>query len=532
MGTRGLRVERLKPATVHPRAPSDLTAYALPRTFDNMMNIWGDSGRRATRACRRLVLGVAAASTTVLGACSDMGPAVPHAIHASNAVLPAAARYLVALRGTGLPSAALTAQIRAAGGRIVYTHAGSGLVMVAGLSATSATALRRRTDVETVIADVHQIRIHDPAFARWAGRPLTTLPHAGPHAAGLTGRSVDPRTAAAFSMQWNMTQIHADSAWQITSQGAGEKVFILDSGVDTAHTELVGHVNTALSTSFVFAPTDTVDTLPLPFGHDVAGHGTFVSSLITGNSVVLAAVAPQSQIVMVRVLDDAGQGSFLGSLQGILYATDNGANVINMSLGGFFNRTNSDDLAFVDVLQRVVDYAFQRGILIVAASGNDGVDFNTATGPTGSYVDSLETPAGLHHVLSVGATGPVNKANFNTIAVYSNFGADGVGVFAPGGNTVDTVQADLVIGACSSATTSLCPGMEGQYLIGAGTSFASPMTAAEGAVIQGQSSTVVGQVLETCIENSAFNVTGKRPDPSYNFGVIDVLAAVNSKGCH
>ena len=478
-------------------------------------------------ACRRLVLGGAAASAVLLGACSDLGPAASPVIHASNSALPPAARYLVALRGTGSPSPSLAAQIRAGGGRIVYSHAGSGLVVVAGLSSAAATAVRQRTDVQTVIADVKRIRIHDPAFGRWAGRPLTTLQHA----AGYTPRgTVDPRTAAAFSLQWNMTQVHADSAWQITTQGAGEKVFILDSGVDTAQVELKGHVNTALSTSFAFAATDTVDTLALPFGHDVVGHGTFVSSIITGNSITIAAVAPQSQIVMVRVLDDGGQGSFLASLEGILYATDNGANVINMSLGGYFDRTNADDMAFVDVFQRVVDYAFQRGILIVAASGNEGLDFNTAVAPTGSYVDSLETPAGLHHVLSVGATGPVDTANFTGIAVYSNFGNDGVAVFAPGGNTVDTVQADLVIGACSSAT-SLCPGAENQYLIGAGTSFASPMTAAEGAVIQGQSGTVVGQALETCIETSATEVTGKRPDPDYNFGIIDVLAAVNSKGC-
>jgi hypothetical protein len=453
--------------------------------------------------------------------------------------LPVAPRYLIELSAAGLPSPSLTAQIRAAGGRITYSHAGTGIVVVAGLSATAATALRQRADVQAIVADVRRITIHEPALARWTPRGARSGSHPSAFTAGgVTARgATDPRTAQFFmsGQQWNMTAVQADSAWQITSQGAGEKVFILDTGVDTAQLDLVGRVNTALSTSFAFA-TDT-STVALPFGHDVVSHGTFVSSLIATNSLGLAAVAPQAQLVMVRVLDDSGQGSFFANLEGILYATDNGADVVNMSLGGYFDRTDADDMSFVDVLQRVVDYAFQRGILLVAAAGNSSEDFNTATSPTGSYADSLNAPAGLHHILSVGATGPVAEANFDDIAAYSNFGNDGVAVFAPGGNTADTTagdmadaDADLVIGACSSAS-ALCTGMENQYLIGAGTSFASPMTAGEAAVVKGQSNTVVGQALETCIANSSTEVTGKRPDPNYGFGRINVLSAVNSKGC-
>jgi subtilisin family serine protease len=177
-----------------------------------------------------------------------------------------------------------------------------------------------------------------------------------------------------------------------------------------------------------------------------------------------------------------------------------------------------------------VDYAFQRGILLVAAAGNSTEDFNTATSPSGSYADSLNAPAGLHHVLSVGATGPVDQANFNTIAVYSNFGDIGAAVFAPGGNSADTVQADLVIGACSSAS-SFCTGMENSYLVGDGTSFASPLVAGEAAVVQAQSTTVAGSALETCIATSSIEPNGTRPDPNYGFGVVNVLSAVNNKSC-
>ena len=344
--------------------------------------------------------------------------------------------------------------------------------------------------MQAVVADVYKMRLTDPRFRKM--QVLRIKPSAVRMRSFTSRGAVDPRTAQLFGSQWNMTVIQADTAWQVTSQGAGVKVFILDTGVDTAQVDLVGRVNTSLSTSFAFAtPTDTV---PLPFSHDVVSHGTFVSSQIATNSLGIAGVAPQAELVMVRVLDDNGGGSFFSNLIGILYATENNADVINMSLGGYFNRTSSDDMSFVDILQRAVDYAFQRGSLLVAAAGNDSVNFNTATSASGNYVDSLNAPAGLHHVMSVGATGPVAGANFDDIADYSSFGSDGVAVFAPGGNGTDTLSADhqedLVIGACSSATPpseQLCAGQENMYLIGDGTSFASPIVAGEAAVVKGQS---------------------------------------------
>jgi subtilisin family serine protease len=490
-----------------------------------MTTIWGIRGWRAAQVCRRLVLVAAGGTASVLAACSDMTPVAPQATRAVLATLPAAPRYLIELATPGNPSPSLTAQVQQAGGRIVFSHSGTGLVIVAGLSAKSATALRLRSDVQAVVADIYRMRVVDPPMRRLDVRNIKPAAH---FRGAVTARGTDPRTAQFFGDQWNMTQISADSAWQVTSQGSGEKVFILDTGVDTAHIDLAGRVNSSLSTSFAFA-TDT-STVALPFSHDVVSHGSFVSSQIATNSIGIAGVAPQAQLVMVRVLNDSGSGSFSANLEGILYATENGANIINMSLGGYFDRTNPDDMSFVDIFQRVVDYAFQRGILLVAAAGNSTEDFNTATSPGGSYADSLNAPAGLHHVLSVGATGPVDQANFNTIAVYSNFGDFGTAVFAPGGNSADTVQADLVIGACSSAS-AFCPGAENSYLVGDGTSFASPLVAGEAAVVQGQSTTVAGSALETCIATSSIEPNGTRPDPNYGSGVVNVLSAVNNKSC-
>ena len=91
--------------------------------------------------------------------------------------------------------------------------------------------------------------------------------------------------------------------------------------------------------------------------------------------------------------------------------------------------------------------------------------------------------------------------------------------------------SDVTPAVCSSATT-FCPDSENAYLIGAGTSFASPMAAAEAAVVKAQThGAITGSALEMCILVSATNVTGKRPDPNYNYGRIDVLSALSNSSC-
>jgi hypothetical protein len=516
----------------------DLTAGWHNGSFARMAKCAGNRDSRVTGVTQRLLTAaVGPLLLVVLAACSDSLPLAPVAGRVVNEPLPAAARYIVEMASPGPIPAKLASAVQAAGGRILHAHQGMGIFLVAGLSAKAATALRSQVGVRTVLPDLSMRWIRNEPMARWVSR-VQPARAKGPGQSRFTPMwGVNPRTAVLFMQgyQWNMTQTQADTAWQITNQGAGTRVFILDSGVDTAHQDLVGLVNTAQSTSFAFAPTDTFDTgAALPFSHDVVGHGTFVSSIIASNSIGVGAVAPQSKLTMVRVLDDDGVGSQFAVVSGILYATDSLANVINMSIGGYFARDSSDQLAFVDFFQRVVDYAFQRGTLVVAAAGNESVDWNAAQAyfgnSPGSYVDSLEVPAGLHHVMSIGATGPVFQTNFDQIAEYSNYGKAGVGVFAPGGNVLTDIQKDFIPGACSSA--SICTGIEDGYVWEAGTSFASPMVAGEAAVVRANSGGVVnGQVLETCLLNTATKVTGVRPDSLYNFGRIDVLNAVKSSTC-
>jgi len=464
-----------------------------------------------------------AAMALALAACSDSAPLSPAAHTTVQQPLPAAAHYIL-LGPTGPVSSALKAAVTAAGGRILRSHAGTGLVLVAGLSPKAAAALRGTAGVTMVVADKVRPFLHGPIAMQRVSAPFRAR----------SGRSStvrgNPDSAYFLPSQWNMAVTGADTAWASTTQGAGSVVYILDTGVDTNHIDLKGKVSQSLSTSFAYAPTDTDEVNPLPFWHDTVGHGTFVSSLITSNSLGVAAVAPAATLVMVRVLDDDGSGSDFSIISGILYAADAGATIVNASLGGYLSRTDPDDLDLADFYQRVADYAAAKGVLFVVASGNEGVNTNTGVSTSGSYLDSLEVPGGLRNTISVGATGPVDSLNFDTITSYSNFGKAGVGMFAPGG-TVDGVDYDLVTGACSSYS-GICPaGQENYYAIGAGTSFASPMVAGAAAVLEAQSANTAPAAIKGCLFSSAHEPTGTRPDVNYNNGRLAVNAASKVSAC-
>lgn len=514
-----------------------LDAHDPGRQFRPMENSALRSIRARWAPAVRWALVLAATVTVAqLAACGERMPLAPSAKQVANLPLPAAPSYIVEFGNNGVVPQSLQQAVQQAGGRIARVQGSMGLALVTGLTPAAANALRASGTAALILPNVRRQYVRQPlvashavlAYPRTAARPARLTPLA----------NTDPRSAVFFdSLQWNMKAIRADTAWQVTSQGAGTKVFILDTGVDTAHIDLAGRVNTALSTSLAFNPTDTAGADPLPFAHDVAGHGTIVSSLIATNSLGVAAVAPQAQIVMVRVLDDAGSGDDFTVISGILYAADHGADVVNVSLGGYLRRSNPFDLAVADLVQRAIDYATARGALVVAAAGNEEVNSNTATAPTGSYTDSLHVLAGgIRQVISVGATGPVNGQNVDSIALYSNFGKADVAVFAPGGGLITLTTAnpkDLILGACSGADAQfpICSD-EHHYISNAGTSFSSPLVAAEAAVIKAQAvNKPIPSALESCILSSADAPKGKsKPDINYNFGRIDVLnGALHSK---
>lgn len=449
------------------------------------------------RQLRRIVILIAAAGAA---ACSE-GPTAPSSGARSNAdVADASLRRVIVMKNGAVDMADLVAQVQSLGGNIVRTEPDISVVTTSGLSDAAAAVIANRSDVDGVQVDTAIAMI--PPREQIMGQPI---------------QAQADQTGAFFfqAFQWNIRQIKADQAYLASNQGSGTLVCVLDTGIDPNHIDLQGKVDLGISTSFVAAEPDIID-------HNF--HGTFVSALISSNGLGIASVAPDAELCMIKVLGANGRGTFSDLISGIVYAANHHANVINMSLGTLVSVKGPDDVHLVDALKRAIDFAIKNGTLPVAAAGNNGVNLSTA-GP-----HAMEIPGEISGVISVGATAPVNQQDFDRIASYSNVGFPGVDVFAPGGDFVQgSVLSDLIISACAATAIPQCAG-EVTYVFGAGTSFASPLVAGEGAVVTSDmpANKSIGHIT-ACITGATDHPTGKEVDPLYGYGRIDVLTAAACK---
>jgi len=207
---------------------------------------------------------------------------------------------------------------------------------------------------------------------------------------------------------WGVNLVNAPEAWARGYTGQGVVVAVLDTGVDRNHADLAGNIWTNAGE----IANDGLDNDGNGYVDDVYGwnfangnnntldgnrHGTHVAGTIAAanNGFGATGVAYNSRIMPVKVLSDSGSGSYSGVAQGIRYAVDNGADVINMSLGGG---------STVSVVQSALQYASSRGVIVVMAAGNAG-----AAQP--GYPASNATSWGL-------AVGAVNSSN--QMASFSN----------------------------------------------------------------------------------------------------------------
>lgn len=204
-----------------------------------------------------------------------------------------------------------------------------------------------------------------------------------------------------YVKQWNLAKINAPAAWDV-SQGGYGPIAIVDTGVDASHSDLSGEVETGYN--FV---NDTTDT------NDDNGHGTHVAGIIAGttnNSNGIASIGFKGSLIPVKVLDSTGTGTYGDVASGIIYAADHGAKIINLSLGGS---------SASQTLQSAVSYAEQKGVIIVAAAGNNG---NSAA----------VYPADYAGVIAVSAT-----TADDSLASFSSYGSN-IAVSAPGVGIIST----------------------------------------------------------------------------------------------
>jgi thermitase len=203
------------------------------------------------------------------------------------------------------------------------------------------------------------------------------------------------------SQQWGVKKVQTPAAWDVT-QGSGDtSIAIIDTGVQYDHPDLSGKVVRGY---------EYVDNDWDPY--DENGHGTHsagIAAAATNNGRGIAGMAPDATIYAIRVLDENGSGTLQNVANGIIHAADNGADVISLSLG-----SPNDSIT----LKEAVNYAWEKGVVVVAAAGNNG-----SSQPT--------YPAYYSNAIAVAATdSDETKASFSNYGSWVDVAAPGVGIYS------------------------------------------------------------------------------------------------------
>ncbi|MBW3614387.1 MAG: S8 family serine peptidase [Actinobacteria bacterium] len=300
-----------------------------------------------------------------------------------------------------------------------------------------------------------------------------------------------------YAKQWALPKIGAPAAWAATT-GDGVRIGIVDTGIDLGHEDLAGAV--VAHTSCIGSGGDP--SRCGGSGQDENGHGTHVAGIVAAakdNGVGVAGVAPDAELVVAKALDGKGSGTTEDINGGIRWVVDNGARVVNLSLGGNFLITSLFGTSFAEG----VEYAWSKGAVVVLASGNTNL-LGLGIGSS----DYGELPA-----IVVGATGPDDR-----VASYSSpMGNARWSIVAPGGAGKGTEGSDVL-------STYWRPGKANQYAALAGTSMATPHVAAAAAMVLSRGATpeaAVARILATADRRVACG----SGSPNCK-GRLDVAAAV------
>lgn len=230
-----------------------------------------------------------------------------------------------------------------------------------------------------------------------------------------------------YPSQWGLEKIAAPGGWNITHGLASVTVAVADTGIDGNHPDLGSKIAVAV---------DCTNSCVTVSASDGNGHGTHVAgiaSAVTNNGIGVAGVGYDSSLASVQVLDSSGSGYYSWIANGIIWASDNGAKVINLSLGG----TSSSA-----TLQNAINYAWNKGVVVAAAAGNSG--------STRRHYPAYYSPA-----IAVAAT-DVN----DTRASFSTYGS-WVDVAAPGLNILSAYKGDYAYLSGTSMATPFVSGLAG-----------------------------------------------------------------------
>lgn len=333
----------------------------------------------------------------------------------------------------------------------------------------------------------------DPLFSAGAANNQWYLHHIGlgegDDSAWRDLDKLQPVTVAVVDsgLDWN----HLDIAWENLWRNEGE---IPDNGIDDDGN---GYVDDVIGYNFIGGNNK-------PWDHD--GHGTFVAGVIAGtwnNGAGIAGINPQAKIMVLKALNSFGHSRASYVAEAIVYAVDNGARIINLSLGG---------PELTTIQRKAVEYAVSRNVLIVVAAGNEGRELE------GFGI------AALPEVLTVGATDRNDRR-----AAFSNFGPQ-VDIMAPGIDIVslrarytDTLRD---IPGATYQSGSAFVGEDKRYYIAGGTSFSAPIVSGVASLLLSRDPSLSAAQVKRMLVNSARDIETPGRDNLSGWGLVDAKAAL------
>ena len=436
----------------------------------------------------------------------------------------------VVLGSNGASSAELESAVLAAGGALEATLSGIGVVVASSSDADFRVVLEAAQGVRAVLPNLSL-----------AAAPQTTVGF-GVELAQFPNPPFSGDDDFFYDMQWGNDAVNAPEAWEAGVRGAGVRLAILDDGIDAQQPDLSPNLNVGLSASFV--PGEAFDDVPL---FPAFSHGTHIAGIAAAadNAFGIIGVAPEAEIVAIKVLSaQTGEADLAGVIAGMMYAAEVGADVANMSFGFSMSRRGQvfdaagnevgtiparDVAAAWTALSRASQFAYERGVTMVASAGNAATNGNRDA-------DRIHVPSDLPHVISVSATAPRGWAldpftDLDLPTTYSNTGRSVIDLAAPGG----AFDPSLLGQVCTvTFITAVCPAFDLVWsTVGAGFNFAAG-TSMAAAHVSGVAALVISEnggsmhpaQVAAALKGSADDLGQPGKDDVYGHGRVNAAAAV------
>jgi subtilisin family serine protease len=297
----------------------------------------------------------------------------------------------------------------------------------------------------------------------------------------------------AWEWQWDDARLNEVPDWVLRA-AAGVKIAVIDSGADLSAPDLADKSPAGWS---VLSHSTRV--------RDLLGHGTFVASLATGsvvNGTGISGFGGDARLLVVQAIDADGYITDVDEAAAIVYAVSHGAKIINLSIGGAETS---------EVEQRVLHWASRRGVLVVAAAGNQHDEGNRP-----EYPAAVLQPVGSHGRGGIGLSVGATSMN-GTRAYFSNTGSY-VSLGAPGYNVFGAESADAPWPRAQLPWSS-----PGYYGWASGTSFSSPEVAGTAALVWAANPRLTAPQVAKVLKHSA---SGSGWNRELGWGRLDAAAAV------